>query len=234
MNQQFSSVPPVDILWDLLGPMEREKVIIDDREFFLDHPTDTERLLDHPAVHSAYARDDYIPYWTDLWPAARMLAKVIRRHTWTPGTDALEIGCGLGLPGIVALSVGLRVIFSDYDACAVHRGGPECQTQWLQRFSLHAHRLALSSRGPARSRSCWPPILCMSSAILPRLPLSSRRFSVPAACACSPIKTGYRPRLVKQALRDVGLQFSSELVRAGEPGGRRLRGTLYRITNDLC
>src|SRR5262249_16105585 len=57
----------------------------------------------------------YLPYWADLWPAARMLGAAILREQWTPGAEALEIGCGLGLPGVVALSVGLRVTFSDYD-----------------------------------------------------------------------------------------------------------------------
>src|SRR5262249_25384222 len=111
MDQQTSPAPPPEILWSLLGAIERAKVIVDGEVFYLDHPTEPERLLDHPAVHSAFARDEYMPYWTDLWPAARMLAKVIRRQKWTPATEALEIGCGLGLPGIVALSVGLRVIF---------------------------------------------------------------------------------------------------------------------------
>ena len=48
------------------------------------------------------------------------LAKVILREDWTPGLEALEIGCGLGLPGIAALAKGLRVIFTDYDATALH------------------------------------------------------------------------------------------------------------------
>src|SRR5439155_483028 len=61
----------------------------------------------------------FMPYWTEIWPAARMMGKVIRRESWTPGTTALELGCGLGLPGIVALSMGLSVTFTDYDACAL-------------------------------------------------------------------------------------------------------------------
>src|ERR1700722_15588824 len=114
MDQQpTTAAPSPEVLWDLLGPIAREKVIVDDVEFYLDHPIDTTHLLKHPAVQSAHAKDEYMPYWTDLWPAARMLAKVIRRQKWTPGTEALEIGCGLGLPGIVAMSMGLRVIFSD-------------------------------------------------------------------------------------------------------------------------
>ena len=48
-----------------------------------------------------------------------MLAKVILREPWEVGVEALEVGCGLGLPGIAAMSRGLRVIFSDLDATAL-------------------------------------------------------------------------------------------------------------------
>src|SRR5215472_2380055 len=97
----------------------RDQVIIENQTFWIDHPDESDRLLDDPVIRSAFAADEYLPYWADLWPAARMLAKAILREPWMPGLEALEIGCGLGLPGIVALSRGLRVTFSDYDPCAL-------------------------------------------------------------------------------------------------------------------
>src|SRR5690348_16469382 len=118
-----SPAPTPEDIWNQLGPPVREKVVVDDAIFLIDRPGESDRLLDHPAVHSAFARDEYMPYWADLWPAARMLAKVILHETWTPGQEALEIGCGLGLPGIAALSVGLHVTFSDYDATALRFAG---------------------------------------------------------------------------------------------------------------
>ena len=85
---------------------------------------------------TAFEEDEYMPYWADLWPAARMLAKVILRETWTPGTQALEIGCGLGLPGIAALSRGLQVTFSDYDACALQFAADNARLNGYQEFGL--------------------------------------------------------------------------------------------------
>jgi hypothetical protein len=38
---------------------------------------------------------------------------------WSPGTPVLEIGAGIGLVGLAALSCGLKVTFSDYDPPAV-------------------------------------------------------------------------------------------------------------------
>src|SRR5947207_1010354 len=97
---------------EVLGPPVRERVIVEGKTFLIDRPGESDRLMEHPAVRSVCAAHDYLPYWADLWPAARMLAKAILREPWAGGLEALEIGCGLALPGIAALSVGLRVIFS--------------------------------------------------------------------------------------------------------------------------
>src|SRR5437879_4103786 len=104
---------------DALGPIIHEKVILDEHTFLLERPTGPDHLLDHPAVRSAFASDEYMPYWADLWPAARMLAKFLLRQKWPAGLRALEVGCGLGLPGIAALKAGLHVTFSDCDATAL-------------------------------------------------------------------------------------------------------------------
>jgi predicted nicotinamide N-methyase len=78
-------------------------------------------LLDDPVVHDLNRRHDYMPYWAYLWPGALLLAEVVAREPWPivgpagEPLEALEIGCGVGLAGLVAVSRGLRVCFSDYD-----------------------------------------------------------------------------------------------------------------------
>src|SRR5437762_8004469 len=122
--------------WEALGPRIREKVVIDAHTFVMARPGESDKLLDHPAVRAAFAADEYLPYWTDLWPAARMLAKVIARENWTPETRALEVGCGLGLPGIVALSRGLQVTFADCDATALRFATDNARANNLHNFRL--------------------------------------------------------------------------------------------------
>jgi len=62
-----------------------------------------------------------MPYWAYLWPAAFLLADAVAREDWPPpaadsrAPRALEIGCGLGLAGLVAVARGLYVQFTDYD-----------------------------------------------------------------------------------------------------------------------
>ncbi len=78
-------------------------------------PGEPDRLLEDPGVLAWNERDDYMPYWAYLWPGAFLLAEAVARESWDAGLSALEIGCGLGLAGLVGLSRGLRVRFTDYD-----------------------------------------------------------------------------------------------------------------------
>ena len=221
--------PSPEAVLEQLGPLTREKVIIEDRTFLIDRPAHSDRLLDHPAVHEAFDRDEYMPYWADLWPAARMLAKAILREPWTPGTEALEIGCGLGLPGIVALSVGLRVTFSDYDPCALRFAADNTRLNGFNDFRT----VQLDWRNPPAELRM--PVLLASDLIYelrnvePIVDFIKRVLAPGGLCLITD-----QDRVPSLALRDTlereGMIFTTQLMRAGEPGGRRVKGTLYRIT----
>src|SRR5436190_10418706 len=101
-----------------LPPTVREKVIVEEQTFLIDRPDEAELYRNFNPANPGMPYEE-MPYWSDLWPAARMLAKVLVRETWPDGQRALEVGCGLGLPGVVALAKGLRVVFSDYHALAL-------------------------------------------------------------------------------------------------------------------
>jgi predicted nicotinamide N-methyase len=53
------------------------------------------------------------PYWSRLWPAAIDVARLLARARGLSGVRVLDLGCGLGLPGIVAGSLGAHVTFVD-------------------------------------------------------------------------------------------------------------------------
>ena len=56
-----------------------------------------------------------IPYYTRLWESAYALAEVMasRPELW-PGRRVLELGCGLGLPSLVAARLGAEVTATDF------------------------------------------------------------------------------------------------------------------------
>lgn len=60
-------------------------------------------------------QDERIPYWAELWPAAIGLSQhLINSDIIKPGMKVTEIGCGLGLPGIIAGKLGAEVTLTDY------------------------------------------------------------------------------------------------------------------------
>jgi predicted nicotinamide N-methyase len=227
--EQLPGLSPMpETPWDALGPILREQVLIEEQAFIITRPDESDRLLDHPFVRSAFAADEYLPYWADLWPAARMLAKAIIREPWTPGTVALEIGCGLGLPGIVALSKGLRVTFSDYDATALRFAAENARANGFHDFRL----LQMDWRCPPADLQV--PVLFASDLIYeqrnvePLVALIKRLLAPNGFCLLTDqdrIPSG----LLRETLAAKGLGFTTQAMRAGEPGGRRVKGTLYRI-----
>src|SRR4051794_8439913 len=78
-------------------------------------PVDPDRLLDDPEALAWNRHDDYMPYWAYLWPGAYFLAEAVAREPERPGVVALEIGCGLGLGGLVGLGRGRPVTVTGYD-----------------------------------------------------------------------------------------------------------------------
>jgi predicted nicotinamide N-methyase len=218
---------------DALGPLVTECVRIEDREFHLQRPGDSDRLLDHPAVRSAFAADEYMPYWADLWPAARMLGKALMRETFAVGEGvdrlhALEVGCGLGLPGLVALSLGMRVTFSDYDATAMHFAAENARRHGYTDFDLlhmdwryppadRKYRLILAADLIYEMRNVEPLVNLIEVMLHPEGEcLLTDQDRVPS-------------HALRSRLAERGLWFTTTIMKAGEPSGRRLKGTLYRI-----
>lgn len=90
----------------------------------LEKPRNRDKLISE----EDYARDERLPYWADLWPAATALANVIAAPPpgleWPHAAGArprtLELGCGLGLVTVAAIRAGLDVTATDYYEDALH------------------------------------------------------------------------------------------------------------------
>lgn len=59
------------------------------------------------------------PYWSRVWRSSVALARLVQRWPGLEGVDVCDLGCGLGLPGIVAARAGARVAFVDRQAEAL-------------------------------------------------------------------------------------------------------------------
>ncbi len=104
-------------------PVRRECITVGARVYDLLMPADSDELLDDPRLAARFEQDEYLPYWAALWPAALLLADAVA--DWGPAPAGvepplvLELGCGLGLVGLVAAGLGYRAILSDYDEDAL-------------------------------------------------------------------------------------------------------------------
>jgi predicted nicotinamide N-methyase len=92
----------------------REEIVrIGEVELSLLRPRDPEALLDD----DAFADDEFMPYWAELWPAGLALARALPGRL--DGVRVIELGCGLGVPSLVASARGARVTAIDWSAEAI-------------------------------------------------------------------------------------------------------------------
>ncbi len=76
------------------------------------HPAVADALIDEPE----FDRDERLPYWAELWPSAIAIARYLAGRPLS-GRQVVELGCGVGLPAVVALDRGAEVLATDhYDA----------------------------------------------------------------------------------------------------------------------
>ena len=82
-------------------------------ELSLLRPAVPEDLLDE----DAFAHDEFLPYWAELWPAASALAAALPDDL--SGLRVVELGCGLAVPSLVAASRGADVVATDWAPQAI-------------------------------------------------------------------------------------------------------------------
>ncbi|MGZ8468613.1 MAG: class I SAM-dependent methyltransferase [Gemmatirosa sp.] len=95
-------------------------------------PRSAEELIDE----DAFAHDERLPYWADVWPSARVLASHLLQEGGR-GRRLLELGCGSGLVAAAAARAGFAVTASDYYAEALEftranvrrASGIDCETR---------------------------------------------------------------------------------------------------------
>jgi predicted nicotinamide N-methyase len=90
-----------------------ELVRVGDHELGLLRPSEPEALLDE----EAFEHDEFLPYWAELWPAGLAVARALPPRL--DGMRVLEIGCGLGVPSLVAARRGADVVATDWAGDAV-------------------------------------------------------------------------------------------------------------------
>jgi predicted nicotinamide N-methyase len=102
------------------------------RHFEILHPRSADELISE----EEFQIDERLPYWAEVWPAARVLADQLAAEP-AQGRSLLELGCGCGYVATVAGHLGFQVLATDYyePACefvrlnAIRHGVSKVRTQ---------------------------------------------------------------------------------------------------------
>jgi predicted nicotinamide N-methyase len=97
-----------------LTDLVEEEVEVAGRRLTLLRPPDAEELIDE----EAFADDEFLPYWAELWPSGVALASHVS-GVELGGLRVLELGCGLGLPSLAAAVRGAHVLATDWSDDAI-------------------------------------------------------------------------------------------------------------------
>ena len=89
------------------------RITIRDRDFSFFVPESLDSFIDQEDLFHNF------PLWTKIWEASIILADYLASLEVEPEKIFLEIGCGLGLVGIVASSFGHRVTMTEYNQDAL-------------------------------------------------------------------------------------------------------------------
>ena len=226
MTPRFHATPP-----EAVNETVREVVFIDDYAFHIERPTDSDKLFDHPWVRSAYAADEYTPYWASLWPSARMLAKVVVREQWNAYPQpvrVLEVGCGLGLTGIACLACGLSVTFSDVDETALTFATANARLNGFTDFRTQL----LDFRYPPGAKYAvviGSDLIYQDQLVVPLTRLLAAVLAPGGVCLVTDPDRPTCRRFVWH-LAEVKLKVETDTLRLDDAAGG-IAGTLYRIRN---
>ncbi len=216
------------------GPVVVSELDVCGRALRLARPAEPDRLLDDPSVHAWNRKDEYMPYWAYLWPGSNMLAEAVVRH-WAGEAEGessvLELGCGLGLGGLAAMSLGFRVCFSDYDPAALGFVARSVRESGLdpERFTT----LLLDWRNPpdARFARIIAADVLYETRLVPLVVGVLARMLAPGGEAL--ISTPYRvsAESFPGALAEAGLSCRAEAVSTLTETGASQPGTIYHVFN---
>ncbi|MCC6383634.1 MAG: methyltransferase [Bacteroidia bacterium] len=101
----------------------QEDIVISGETYRITKVTNFDELFERMVSENTESgnNEDNIPYWTEIWPASIGLSEFIAENQeLVQKKKVIELGCGLGLPGIVAARMGAAITFSDLQPDALY------------------------------------------------------------------------------------------------------------------
>jgi SAM-dependent methyltransferase len=238
MPPQFHRTPH-----EAIAGTEQVCIAIDNHQFQIERPANPDEVLRHPAVVAAGRRDEYLPQWVKLWPAARMLATAVVREPWEvhahrmeirEGSTAkslrvLEVGCGLGLAGIACLACGLAVTFSDVDETALTFATANARLNGFCEFRTQLLDFRYPPSDAKYTVVIGSDLIYQDQLVVPLTRLLAAVLAPGGVCLVTDPDRPTCRRFVWH-LAEVKLKVETDTLRLDDSAGG-IAGTLYRIRN---
>jgi predicted nicotinamide N-methyase len=151
-----------DVVEEVVGVAGRDLAVL--------RPRDAEALLSE----EAFAHEEFLPYWAELWPSSLALARFIGARS-LKGARTVELGCGLGLPSLAAAVAGARVVATDWAPDAIAMTSENARRNGI---GLEALRVSWTEPDELVERAPWDLVIASDvlyearngEALLPLLP----------------------------------------------------------------
>lgn len=105
---EFSNLSAIEVCPVTLPALTRRSISIGEFSISLDVPSSSDSVLEH-----SLSGQSENPYWGVLWDAAVPMSRYILGRNWPATSNAVELGCGVGLTGIAAWRAGVPVRMTD-------------------------------------------------------------------------------------------------------------------------
>jgi predicted nicotinamide N-methyase len=126
-----------------------DEIFVGDKSFMIRRVKNIDVLID-AISEEEFRVGERLPYWADIWPSSIALSEyVLENQDDFAGKKILELGCGLGLTGIVASAIGGEVIFTDNDSHALYF----TEENFRRNFKRKASVQLFDWRNPGHSQS---------------------------------------------------------------------------------
>jgi predicted nicotinamide N-methyase len=99
-----------------LGGMTLPFTRIADPNRVLDEVADAEDRRDKLEGKRRPGDDLHLPYWAELWDSSLAVCEWLTQDSGLgTGDSVMDLGCGMGLTGAIAATLGARVLFADLE-----------------------------------------------------------------------------------------------------------------------
>lgn len=171
---------------------------------------------------SAGIQGDEPPYWADVWPAAVAIARWLSRRRDLSGVRVLDLGCGLGVPGVAAARCGALVTFADRQADAL------LFAEFNAKHQTASREVRVAGGGTAAADGAAPKVCCVvhdwHQGILP----STYDLICLADVSYRPVHHAPLMRHLRACLADDGMCVHAD------PGRRESDGFLVQVRREFA